>query len=274
MSEPSAYIRDHQSLIELNNTLEYTADSILKILEQVNSYLQGVKSALEAQMKALQDELRAAEEKLSEAEEALSDCEASQEWDEDAGEYRPSCSWQAGRVRLARDIRDKCQERVNEAQTILRDCEYEIEQYKYPGGIFRMPPPGGEKTMEELAKDHTDRATSKMREILEVVEEYLKFSMSNRTYNSGSTDTGADCTDEHSLQLSSEQKKERFQNAVERIIEKQKDENYGSRQLADANRVMRCPRCGRPPVACICSNTRELEYTREQIHIIDNDYSR
>jgi len=274
MSEPSAYIRDHQSLIELNNTLEYTADSILNILEQVNSYLQGVKSALEAQMKALQDELRAAEEKLSDAEEALSDCEASQKWNEDAGEYRPSCNWQAGRVRLARDIRDKCQERVNEAEKIVSDCEYEIGQYKYPGGILRMPPPGGELTMEELAKDHTDQATSKMREILEVVEEYLRFSVSSRTYNSGSADTGHECADEQSVQLSSEQKKERFQNAIERVIEKQKDENFGSRQLADANRVMRCPRCGRPPVACICSNTRELEYTREQIHIIDNDYSK
>ena len=46
MSEPSAHIRDHQSLIELNNTLEYSADSILKILEQVDAYLKGVIESL------------------------------------------------------------------------------------------------------------------------------------------------------------------------------------------------------------------------------------
>ena len=51
MSEPSAHIRDHQSLIELNNTLEYSADSILKILEQVDAYLKGVIEALKKQMK-------------------------------------------------------------------------------------------------------------------------------------------------------------------------------------------------------------------------------
>lgn len=274
MSEPSAYIRDHQSLIDLNNTLEYTADSVLKILEQVDSYLRGVKSTLESQMKVLEDELRTAEEELSEAERALSDCEASQKWDEEEEEYRPSCNWQAGRVRVARENRDKCQERVNEAQAVVRDCEYEIEQYKYPGGIFHMPPPGGEKTLEELAKDHTDRATAKMREILEVVEEYLRFNMSLRPDSPCLPDSGDAPLETSRQQLTPEQKKVRFQNAVQKIIDRQDGENFGTRQLADANRVMRCSQCGRPPVACICSNKREEEYTRERIQIIDKDFSR
>ena len=104
MSEPSAHIRDHQSLIELNNTLEYSADSILKILEQVDSYLKGVIEALKKQMKVLEEELRAAEESLAEAEKAHSSCLASQRWveeyeDEDGnthgGYYTPSCNSEA-----------------------------------------------------------------------------------------------------------------------------------------------------------------------------------
>lgn len=272
MSEPTAHIRDHQSLIELNNTLEYSADSILKILEQVDGYLKGVIEALKNQIKVLEDELRAAEEKMSEAEQDLSDCEASQEWDEENEEYRPSCSCEAGRVRLAREIRDKCQERVNQAQSILRDCEYEIEEYKKTPGI--VTPPGGEKLLEGLAKDHTDKATSKMREILAVVERYLRYNMSTKSSMFSTASTDLDGTNDSSRTLTPEEKKERFNSAIQRVIERQQNENYGSRQIADANRVIRCPRCGRPPIACICNNTREREYTREDIQIIRNDFSR
>ena len=274
MSEPSAHIRDHQSLIELNNTLEYSADSILKILEQVDGYLKGVIEVLKNQTKELEEELRAAEEKLSEAEQALSDCEASQEWDDEEEEYRPSCNYEAGRVRLTREIRDKCQERVNQAQKIQKDCEYEIEQYKYTGGVMGVPPPGGEKTMEDLAKEHTDKATSKMRDILAVVEKYLRYNMSTKASCFSTTPTDIDVTNGSSKTLSPEEKKERFNSAIKKVIERQQSENYGSRQIADANRVIRCPRCGRPPIACICNNTREREYTREDIQIIRNDFSR
>ena len=264
MSEPSAHIRDHQSLIELNNTLEYSADSILKILEQVDAYLKGVIEALKKQMKVLEEELRAAEEALAEAEKAHSSCVASQRWvdeyeDEDGnthgGYYTPSCNSEASAVERCREERDRCQEKYEKAKCICDDCEHEIDEYKKePGFII---PPGGEKLMEALAKDHTDKATSKMRDILAVVEKYLRYNMS----------TKASC-------LSPEEKKERFNNAIQKVIERQQNENYGSRQIADANRVIRCPRCGRPPIACICNNTREREYTRENIQIIRNDFSR
>lgn len=274
MNEPSSYIRDHQSLVELNNTLEYTADSILKILEQVNAYIQGVKKVLKEQMEMLQEELRAAEEKLSDAEQALSDCEDSQKWDEEKEEYLPSCSWQKGRVKLAREIRDKCKERVEKAQKIIDECEYEISEYKRPPGIFT--PAGGEKTMEYLAQDHTDKATGKLREILEVVEEYLKFPMSAKKGfgTAAAPDSNMADSSSDTVSLSPEQKKERFENAIQKVIERQHSENYGYSRVADANRVMKCPRCGRPAVACICSNTREREYTREQIYIIENGLSR
>ena len=283
MSEPSAHIRDHQSLIELNNTLEYSADSILKILEQVDAYLKGVIEALKQQMKVLEEELRAAEKALEEAEKAHNSCLASQRWveeyeDEDGnthgGYYTPSCNSEASEVERCREERDRCQEKYEKAKRICDDCEYEIEQYKYPGGIFYIPPPGGEKTMEDLAKEHTDKATSKMRDILAVVEKYLRYNMSTKASCFSTTPTDIDVANGSSKTLSPEEKKERFNNAIQKVIERQQNENYGSRQIADANRVIRCPRCGRPPIACICNNTREREYTREDIQIIRNDFSR
>ena len=269
MSEPSAYICDHQSLIELNNTLEYCADSILKILEQVNEYLKGVRETMEAQKKVVEEALKEAEEKLKEAEESLNACEASQEWDEEEKEYRPDCSCEVNQVRLVREIRDKCQERLNEVQKIVDECNYEIEQYKEPGGILCIPPPGGEKTLENLAKEHTNNATNKMRDILDVVEKYLRYNMSKSRASTNIEEKLTKST------LTKEEKKERFETAIKRVIDRQENESRRyHNEIAEANRVMICPRCGRPFVACICSKKRELEYTRENIQIIKNDFSR
>ena len=273
MSEPSAHIRDHQSLIELNNTLEYSADSILKILEQVDAYLKGVIAALKNQIKLLEDELRVAEENLLQAERDLSACEASQEWDEENSEYRPSCSSEAAQVRLARDIRDKCEERVNLARNIFSECESEINEYKKVPSLTSIS--GAEKLLESLAKEHTDKATQKMRDILDVVERYLCYKMSIRSNGSSSfLSTSPDDIKEGTGTLTPDEKKERFNNAVQRVIERQQSDNYGSHQIADANRVIRCPQGGRPPVACICNNARDREYTRENIQIIGDDFSR
>ncbi len=282
MCNSKAYIRDHQSLIDLNNTLEYGADSILKILESVNNYLQGVKEALSKQMKVLEEELRVAKEELAEAESAHSSCVASQRWveeseDEDGntygGYYTPSCDSEASEVERCQKERDRCQERYDEGKRICDECESEIAKYKEIGGF--ATPPGGEKMLEYLAKEHTDKATSKMREILDVVEEYLRCNMSTKSYNTSSTFPSDLNGSEPDQSLSPSQKKERFTNAIQKVIQRQQEENYGSKEIADANRVIRCPKCGRPPIACICSNTREREYTRDMINIINsNSFSR
>lgn len=268
MCDSKAYIRDHQSLIELNNTLEYSADSMLKILEQVDQYLTGVMACLNDQLQALEEQLRIAEEKLAEAEDRLRVCEASQEWDEEKNEYRPSCKWETSNVNLARKIRDDYQQRVNQAKEIIHKCQHEVDEYKKPGGLVDMP--GGEKTLMGLAKEHTDQATSKMRDILEVVSEYLNHSVSGKQ----TATTSFGCVNGSASGQATEcpAKAERFRLASQRVIERQQRDS-GDR-LADANRAMRCAKCGRPLVGCICSKNREREYTRENIVIIKNQYSR
>lgn len=277
MCSSKAYIRDHQSLIELNNVLDYSADSILKILESVNSYLEGVQEALSKQMAMLEEELQKAKEKLAKAEKALSDCKSSQKWDEEDEVYRPSCSSETSRVQSAREKRDLCQEKYDKAQHIVNECKSEIDKYKQSGGF--IIPPGGEKTLEYIAQEHTDKATAKMKEILEVVEEYLKCSMSIKScYASSAGSIPAKHSDSsgnnEDKPLSQGEKKEKFANAIQKVIARQHSENYGDRQIADANRVMICPGCKRPLVACICPHTREREYTRSQNQLIKNDFSR
>lgn len=271
MSDSKAHIRDAQSLEELHNTLEYGADSLLKILESVNDYLQGILQAMEKQMEVLKKQLEEAEKRLEYAEDALRSCESSQEYDEESGEYYPSCSVEQSAVQSARKRRDECQKKHDDAQKILDECKYEVAEYKKEGGF--IIPPGGEKTLEYLAQTHTDKASEKLRVIIDKVSEYQKTPASlNGSGNIASSDSGKLApvvvpVNEDSIPLTAEEKKERQQKALREVIDRQKDESHRN-DIADANRCMVCPKCGRPYVCCICRNLRDEEYTRKEIHII------
>jgi len=270
MSDTSAYIRDHRSLIELNNTLGYSADSILKLLDSVKSYLEGVQDVLAKQVEYLANELEVAEQALSEAEDNLRSCEASQVWDEEEHEYYPSCSSESQAVARAREIRDECKQKYDEGCRINGDCIQEIELYQKDGGIIF--PPGGEKLLEHLAVEHTNSATKKMQEILDTVEDYIRTRVTTRGFYSNSdlaaSDEGRSGEDRP---LADEEKEERFKNAIRNVVERQQDQNYGDRKIADANRVMKCPKCARPMAACVCGMDDRL---KGNIHIINDDFSR
>lgn len=61
--------------------------------------------------------------------------------------------------------------------------------------------------MEDLAKEHTDKATSKMRDILAVVEKYLRYNMSTKASCFSTTPTDIDVANGSSKTLSPEEKK-------------------------------------------------------------------
>lgn len=267
-----ANIRDDNSLVELHNTLEYSADSMLKILESVNGYLQGVLQAMEKQMEMLKKQLEEANERLQCAEDALRSCESSQEYDEESGEYYPSCSAEQGEVQSAREWQKECQEKYDAAQRILDECKYEVGEYKKDGGF--IIPPGGEKTLEYLTKTHTDKALEKLRIIMEKENDYQGTPVTLGADVNGSSSVStrgaapvAVNVDKDNIPLTAEEKKERHQKALREVIERQKYNSYRN-EIADANRCMVCPKCGRPYVCCICYNVRDEEYTREKIHII------
>ena len=272
MSDSNAYIRDHQSLIDLNNTLEFSADAILRVLEQVDNYLQGVLRVLRNQVQILEGELRFAQDKLSFVEQTLRDCEASQRWDEEHQEYRPNCKYEADQVSCVRSQCRRCEERVELAKEIVRKCELEIEEYKRPGGF--IIPAGGEKLMQLLAQEHTDKATEKMREILTVVEEYLHSNMSIRQCVASGIYTNSEERIKSQDTMTPEQKKERLKSAIDNVIDKMQRENNTMEQNATPNISMVCPNCKRARVACICPRQREKEYVRENMKFINNDFSR
>ena len=225
-----------------------------------------MRDVLNRQLESLGKELEDAEQELSEAESELSDCLASQEWDNDSETYRPSCSTEEGRVSRARERRDICQEKYDAGCKIVDEFDGEYNKYKEPGGF--ATPPGGENTLRNLAGEHTDAAVDKMHQILEIVDEYLRTPMH---MGSGSQLPFKPSPDDRQNELvytplTAEEKKERYKNALQRVIAMQKERNYGDDKIADANKVMICSDCKRPVAACICTNQRRYRI----IHQKDN----
>lgn len=250
MKDSNANIRDTRALDELNETLAHGADSILMLLDAVKGHLSGVQDNLKSQIDFLANELETAEQALAEAEEALRTCEASQKWDEEEHEYTPSCSYESSAVATAREIRDECKRKYDEGCRIKSDCEREIELYQKDGGI--ISPSGGEKMLEYLAGDHTDKATMKMQEILKAAEE-----MSSARVTIGGGSGPAVSEKRKSIEgkpLIEGDKKDRFKNSIHKISERGYDSDYGVRKKEDVN--TKCPICHRPILACICGMNR------------------
>lgn len=250
MEHDDVFVRDPSSLVELNNTMEYVADSLLKIEESVDSYLEGVKTVLEEQRNAIKEKLDEAEEELSEAESDLSSCEASQTRDED-GNYTPSCSSEERAVERARREVEKWQRKYDEACRIVADVNHEVDNYRFTGGILN--PPGGKCFIKYLAGEHTDKATESLRNCIDIVNEYQEAPANNGEGVTGDIMENPNKTDDD-RPLSDEEKEQRFGEISGNVIGQQA---HDSRDLADANRVMKCPGCGRPMALCVCGNLRK-----------------
>ena len=252
MTELGAYILDHQTLYELKSRLDYSGDTMLKVLEGVDNYLEGVKDVLKEQVDNLREQWEEAQRQLSEAEDALSACEASQTWDEEDHEYHPSCNWEWSAVERARDHERECRDKYERGERILNEVESEISKYKEPGGI--LAPPGAERYLENLAKDHTNKAIQKLDDIIEIVEKYLRFGVTlSRPGANQVSIPEKDNTHEPTSSPTLGEKAGAFNMGTQRVIEA----NY---KIESATRVMVCERCGRPITFCICPRIKEREY--------------
>lgn len=248
MSSGDVFVRDPSSLADLNNTMEYVADSLLKIEESVDSYLEGVQEVLKKQQEMIKQKLEEAKEKLSEAEEALSSCEASQTKDED-GNYTPSCDSEQCAVEAARAEVQEWEEKYKKACDIVEEVKKEIDLYHQPSEA--TAPPGGQCYIKYLAGEHTDKATQGLRQCIENIEDYMSADANN------GKELGERIANPHQkeddLPLSEEEKAARFEEMSGYNIKKQGE---SPDKIADANRVMKCPSCGRPMALCICGNKR------------------
>lgn len=250
------HIRDIQTLYDLHNALEFCAEQLNSIVEGVNSYLDGVLRVLETQKGLLQKRLEEAEERVRKAEDALYSCETSQKWDEEREKYVPDCRGEAFALSAAREEETKCAAACAEAERIYGACEREIGEYHEKGGIFS--PPGGEWTIRNLAGEYTEQAVKRLDEIIEQLNSILLMNMGGDGASSGNSsqrffENGP---------LSKEEKAKRFREVAESLNREIKD---GKGNIPGGNRVMVCPECKRPLIACTCGRD-----ARERIMIYNN----
>lgn len=249
MTEEGVFIRDVHSLEELNNIIAFTGESMANIEENVSNYLDGVQEVLEKQLDAIREKLEEAQERLSEAQDALSSCEASQEYDEESGEYRPSCSWEERAVAAAQKEVDEWQRKYAEGKRIVDECKGEIGDYNDPGGL--IIPPGGHYLILNMCEKQTSSATDQLQEFIEEVYEYKEQDVG------GDPDAVTEVTNpaarDDDQPMTEDERLAAFKDNIQGIKEEQGSES-SSRHIKDANRAMRCPRCGLPPQLCTCKN--------------------
>ena len=236
-------VKDLKSLEDLGTILHYSADCILKLLGAIDQYFRNVMQSLKEQLNVVKEKLEEAENELKEAQDELRECENSREYDEDAGEYVPSCNWEAMRVNQCQKVYDDWKEKYDQAQSIIEQCEAELDTYHHPGGIF--VPPGGERRMERMADENMQAGYEKMQQIVEKVKYHADFNMSD-VADDGKTIITIDDRDEKE-----EDRMNRYNNAVENIKIEQLEE-ANRKGVSDADVAMVCPKCHRPFLVCVC----------------------
>jgi DNA repair exonuclease SbcCD ATPase subunit len=249
MSEEGAFIRDVRSLEQLNNMIGFTGQVMANIEENVSRYLNGVKDVLEKQLDIIREKLEEAQERLSEAEDALSSCEASQTYDEETGEYSPSCSLEEHAVAVAQREVDKWQDKYNEGKRIVDECKGEIDDYNAPGSL--LMPPGGHYLIINMCESQTPKATQQLQDFIKDVYEYKQNDVGGDPYSV--RDATNPAVKEEDKPMTDDERFDAFKKNIQGVKDEQQ-EDASVYNIQDANRAMRCPCCGLPLQLCTCRN--------------------
>lgn len=272
MSNSKACILDHNSLGELNNAFEYAADSVLKVQKAIVDYLVGVVEVMEQQLEIVKQKYEEAKERLTAAESRLAAAEAQLESAreslrnsmDDGGEGVAAAMITVGRgvvgtvsvgaagamvaaaradYERARRNCEKWEKNYEIAQKVVSQCKEYKEDWNYKAPAMFVT--GGDDLLESLGTYQTDEATKKLRKILEIVEKYLNIRISSH---------GNRIPEDIKI-LDKYDKRKIIRNSDAKVRKEQIDE-LNRHNAADANRVAKCSRCGRPLSICICGYSR------------------
>lgn len=246
------YIADHHSLMDLANALVYAGESIDSLRSAVDGYFKAIEEGMNKKIEEFQVQLQKAQRELSSAQSALSACQRSGHYDDDGDYVEPDCSCEERDVAEAQKEVDSIQEIIAKLENIKSDIEREIYEYRQPFGI--IIPGGGDGVLAAMSETYSREASTKLDDVIGIVNEYQNVNISKNGYA-----TSPNFDEEPTSQT--EIKAEQFREASDRILQKQRDDDFGGRQVIKGNSVVLCMGCHRPIVACICPNgPRQLEH--------------
>ena len=225
-----------EALQVLMDGLQACASSIASlrgaVRGHINECLNAAKSIV-ARLKSIEDEANVRYERCSAA---YYSCQRRQKYDEESGEYRPSCSCEERDMRNAEDELYKARRAREQAEMRLQDMEREVGYYEQPTG--------GEGMMNSITDEYVPQATNRLIALNDKVQRYEALEIAGIDIGDSSSSTPT---------LASPQSKTLgFGKGTERIKEKmrQREALFGAY----------CPRCKCCP--CECDNIRELLMSR------------
>lgn len=198
----------------------------------INDCLNTAKSIV-ARLKAIEDAANARYERCSSA---YYSCQRRQKYDEESGEYRPSCSCEERDMKQAEDELYKARCAREQAEMRLQDMEREIGYYEQPTG--------GEGMMNYITDEYVPNGTKRLMDLNGKVQRYEALEIAG-------IDIGDSSSSTPTLQAP-QSKALGFGKGTERLKEKmrQREAMFGAY----------CPRCKCCP--CECDNIRELLMSR------------
>ncbi len=163
-------------------------------------------------------------------------CQRRQKYDEESGEYHPSCSCEERDMKKAEDELYKARCAREQAEMRLQDMEREVGYYELPTG--------GEGMMDSITNDYVPQATNRLMALNDKVQRYEALEIAGIDIGDSSSSTP--------VLEAPKSKALAFSKANERLQEKmrQREVLFGAY----------CPRCKCCP--CECDNIRELLMSR------------
>lgn len=154
-------VKDSAALEQLRSTFTRNTECMENALNSFDGYLNETVCSMNENIRVIAERLKEAQAELSEAQGAYDSCKASQRYDEETGETRPSCYVQSMKLASARTKYLSCKKTYDDANKILQECKQEINEYNQNAkGILT----------EMSSKSHN--ASSRLDEILEKVNCY------------------------------------------------------------------------------------------------------
>lgn len=178
--EESAYVSS-EILDVMIHGFQDCASSIASLRGAVRGHIDKCMSVARTMIEKLQAIEQQAAERAERCWRAYDSCQARQKYDEEKGEYRPSCSLEEHRMKRAEDAHYKAKEALRLAQMCLNDMEREVGYYEQSQG--------GEGMMNSITEEYVPEATARLFQLREKVEQYEAFVMTGVDSGDSSSST-------------------------------------------------------------------------------------
>ena len=263
-AETKAFLRDSESIVEFQHSLEFFSGSVERLMDAVSDYLTDVKQEMERHVALLEKALQAAEEKAKQAQEEMD--AAYDEWqrisrerqsasysseDDDGGAYEQLYRMEReaeDRYHQAKEDYEKSLDAVRKAQTNLDEGRSILNEFyrcddDYRADYSLLSSPGGDALMRYIAKNDVREGIAHLEKILEVVSGYCSCPMSLGGGSYSGRPDNYERPGGREMAL-------RREKAMDDVGYRMRRERSGG--MPNPDTLVRCKVCGRPFAICRC----------------------